>query len=387
MNRFILSLKSVLIVAAIAVSCIASAKSPFISKIYDFCPAPGQFVNVLPKYESGDTKESIIAKVSTRLCCDTADATTVSLGAYGGYIVFGFDHTVVNTHNYDFKILGNAFASADATLGYPGGSCEPGILMVSFDANANGEPDDAWYEIAGSDYSKSSTVHNYSITYVRSNENQPKIADPVNKEITDTTYTPWSDNQGNSGHIYRNSAHAQSYFPLWLSTDTLSFTGTKLADNAENRSVGTAYSYVLRMLDWGYVDNLPNKMDPGLKIDWAVDANGNSVNLPGINFVKVYTALNQYCGWIGETSTEVTGAADLHVDASAVTSATEEGQIKPYFDHTADELVIPDGGNFSVFNLQGMKVLSGNSQHVSLQNIANGIYIVRNNGITVKFTK
>ncbi len=29
----------------------------------------------------------------------------------------------------------------------------------------------------------------------------------------------------------------------------------------------------------------------------------------------MYTALNQQCGWIGETSTEVGGAIDLHPDA------------------------------------------------------------------------
>jgi hypothetical protein len=28
--------------------------------------------------------------------------------------------------------------------------------------------------------------------------------------------------------------------------------------------------------------------------------------------VKVYTALNQQAGWLGETSTEIMGAEDLH---------------------------------------------------------------------------
>ena len=44
-----------------------------------------------------------------------------------------------------------------------------------------------------------------------------------------------------------------------------------------------------------------------------VDAAGLPVALPGIDFVRVYTGVNQYCGWIGETSTEITRAADLHI--------------------------------------------------------------------------
>ena len=50
-----------------------------------------------------------------------------------------------------------------------------------------------------------------------------------------------------------------------------------------------------------------------MQIDWAIDAKGNKVHLPGIDFVKVYNGLNQQCGWLGETSTEVMGAIDLHL--------------------------------------------------------------------------
>ncbi|MDR3061680.1 MAG: cell surface protein, partial [Dysgonamonadaceae bacterium] len=36
--------------------------SPYISKVFEYCPAPGQFVNEMPKYESGDTEESMRKK-------------------------------------------------------------------------------------------------------------------------------------------------------------------------------------------------------------------------------------------------------------------------------------------------------------------------------------
>ena len=57
--------------------------------------------------------------------------------------------------------------------------------------------------------------------------------------------------------------------------------------------------------------------NPGFKIDWAVDDEGNPVELKQIDFVKVYNAMLQDCGWLGETSTEVAGAIDLHPDAVA----------------------------------------------------------------------
>ena len=50
-----------------------------------------------------------------------------------------------------------------------------------------------------------------------------------------------------------------------------------------------------------------------MDIDWAVDNEGNKVSLDRIDFIKVVCGMQQVCGWIGETSTEVMGAADLHI--------------------------------------------------------------------------
>ena len=49
-----------------------------------------------------------------------------------------------------------------------------------------------------------------------------------------------------------------------------------------------------------------------IKIDWAVDKNGNPVVLDGIDFVRIYTAVNQSSGWMGEISTELQAVEDLH---------------------------------------------------------------------------
>ena len=51
-----------------------------------------------------------------------------------------------------------------------------------------------------------------------------------------------------------------------------------------------------------------------ISIDWAVDSEGNPVDLPGVDFIKIYTGVNQFNGWLGECSTEVMGVTDLHIE-------------------------------------------------------------------------
>lgn len=324
---------------SLSVALMASANSPYISKVYEFVPAPGQFVNEMPEYEEGDDADAMNAKVEEQICGDQMPGL-ISLGAWGGYVVFGFDHPVVNVPGeYDFKIYGNAFKANQAS---DGGSCEPGIVMVSQDTNKNGLPDDTWYELAGSEYTKSETTLKYKITYNRPDDDRAIGADPDpnNKYICDRTYIKWEDNKNEIGYVMRNVYHRQSYWPLWIEDATISFEGTKLADNAYDQSGNGSY-FVLKFYDWGYVDNQPNANDSGFKIDWAVDAAGNSISLTHIDFIKVYSAVNQYCGWIGETSTEICGGEDLHPDA-VLTSV--------------EDIINNDNTQIEYYNLQGIKI-------------------------------
>ncbi len=66
--------------------------SPYTAKVYEYRPAPGQFVNTMPLYENGDNEETMRQKAEDDLVNDVM----ITLGAYGGYVTFGFDHTVVN---------------------------------------------------------------------------------------------------------------------------------------------------------------------------------------------------------------------------------------------------------------------------------------------------
>lgn len=288
--------------------------SPYISHVYEYRPAPGQFVNTMPSYENGDTEEDM--RIKAEDCISGVNNIMISLGAFGGYVTFGFDHTVMNIKGEkDFLILGNAFYSDIPIYDQEkGGSSEPGIVMVAYDKNMNGKPDDdEWYELAGSEYYKPTTIKGYEITYHRSNPD--KVAKPDESGyLTDIEYIPWHDNQGDKGYVYKNKFYDQNYYPSWIKEDEYTFQGTLLPQNAVDESGFGSY-WVLYAYPWGYADNHPNK-DKDLNsfdIGWAVDKNGNPVHLPGIDFVRVYTGINQYCGWLGETSTEISQAQDLHI--------------------------------------------------------------------------
>lgn len=376
------------------------AQSPYISKVFEYRPAPGQFVNKLPAYENGDTQEDMNRKAEESIGGE--NKVLISLGGYGGYVIFGFDHPVVNVSGSDdFKLWGNAFASAsnpnDEESRF-GGSCEPGIVMVSFDANENGLPDDEWYELAGSEYTKSETIKNYRLTYYKPDEDKEKEPMPGYAFINDMTYIKWESNQADGdGYLYRNTFHSQPYYPQWISDETLSFEGTKLADNYVDESGNGSY-YVQYAYDWGYADNFPNTDDrSNFNIEWVVDADGNSVNLSVIHFVKVYTGVNQYCGWLGETSTEISGAEDLHPDAVPTTSNIKNPKTEKSFallgNPVKSQLIITSDKvqKMEIYNHIGQKQVSFEVQtgtnHIPCNQLKPGLYILHNGNQTLKFIK
>ena len=287
-----------------------SQLSQYISKIYDFAPAVGQFTNEMPEYEDGDSKEDIRLKAEEYIVGKDGYGP-ISLGGFGGYVVFGFDHTVRNViGERDIRINGNSFYAGDATQ--PGGSCEPGVILVSYDANKNGKADDEWYEIAGSEHSNKNTIKNYEITYFR----------PESDNTDPSKYIRWEDNQGGSGYKSKNLYNRQSYYPKWIKEDKITFKGTLLPNNGENQSEDDTYEYwILNLYGYGYADNDLNSADnSAFDISWAVNSKGEAADLAGVDFVKVHTSINQECGSIGEISTEIQGAYDLHLTQEVIES-------------------------------------------------------------------
>lgn len=261
------------------------------AKVIEYRPAPGQFINTLPVSQETDSYADILAKAQSNL----ERGSMISLGAFGGYMVVQFDQPIANAEGYDLIILGNAFAT----------SAEPGVVMVSRDANHNGIADDRWYEIAGSEYANSTL--NYEVTYYRPEADKDTI-----KELKQ--YIRWTDNQGNSGWLSKNATHPQGYYPTWIMADSLTFRGTLLPTNANDKNGDGSY-FELRPYELGYADNQPNSNESGcsIDIDWAVDEDGNAVTLEAIDFVRIHTAVNAVdLGQIGEASTEISAIRALH---------------------------------------------------------------------------
>ena len=262
------------------------------NKVFEYTPAPGQFINELKTGgfdASHNNPEAAITYAEGRL----SEGKWISLGGFGGYLVVGFDHSIDNNRSYNLGVVGNAFD----------GSSEPGIVWVMQDENGNGYPDDTWYELAGSETGKFETYRDYAVTYYRPSG----IGMPVQ----------WTDNYGNNGEIdYLAQYHDQDYYyPLWIGEDSYTLKGTRLEARNYDQSGNDTY-WVQPHYDWGYVDNFSptdfNSSDKAnfFKISNAIDFEGNPVNLSHIDFVKVQCAVNAKSGWLGELSTEVCGFYD-----------------------------------------------------------------------------
>ncbi len=258
-----------------------------VTKVFDFLPAPGQYTNVMPEWKDGDTQEAMNEKALAAI----RERNGISLGGFGGYVVMGFDHVLVNTEDaYDFRIKGNALPTW----------AEPGVIMVSYDANGNGLPDDEWFEIAGSAYNDASTIKDYEITYTLAK--------------TDPLLIAWADNKGVTGEIAPNTYHGQNYFPGWFTKNSYTLKGTRLTEKGVYDTSGTGINWVSPAFEYGYVDNCSESQDCSkIKLDWAVDKNGKPVKLKGIDFIRVHCSMNFIAGWQGELSTEIYGFEEFNI--------------------------------------------------------------------------
>ncbi|MCH5219287.1 MAG: hypothetical protein J1F20_01865 [Muribaculaceae bacterium] len=272
--------------------------SAWCDKVYEWTPAPGQFIN--EKTPDCDWNDKTTPAIAAQWAKNRLDKHLyVSLGSFGGYIVVGFDHSILNTGGYEIGVLGNAFNSPS------GSSNEPGIVYVMQDSNNNGLPDDEWFELKGSDTFAPTTIRNYSVTYYRPEADEKAVC--------------WIDNLGNEGEIgYLGMFHSQpSYYPVWIRPDSYTLTGTRLMDKtSQNPETGNWQNDAFA---WGYCDNMGQdniELDNftncnRFKISNAIDESGNPVNLQYIDFVKIQTAILASAGWLGEVSSEVLGVVDL----------------------------------------------------------------------------
>ncbi|MBK7406238.1 MAG: hypothetical protein IPJ41_16940 [Phycisphaerales bacterium] len=294
------------------------AQSAFATRVLEYRPAPGQFVQ-----EAGfdDPTAALGAPVGAGTG-DGDETKLVTLGGFGGLIVLGFDHRVMDDPKHplglDFIVFGNAFWS--------GGNAnrrwaEPGVVEVSLDANGNGLADDAWFLIPGSHLPDPPTAW-------RSQTWDDDASDPL--------YPPaysWWVPPGEHG-VWQTWAFRLPAHP---------FEDAILVENP-NGPFATTEGV------WGYADCSPTLVlgdldgdgvvdAPGLPperfytvpddpltvgvdagsgggdafdIAWAIDAGtGAPAQLRGIDFVRITNATNVVLGPFGERSAEVCGVAEV----------------------------------------------------------------------------
>jgi hypothetical protein len=238
--------------------------------LFGYFPAPGQFIK-----SSGET-----ATNWDTLRDDYAQSKTwmFSLGAYGGSVVYGFDHSVENKPGqYTLAIHGNSF----------GGWGEPGTIWVMQDENGNGEPDDTWYELAGSETGKPTATQRYALAYTVGN----LCIDHTGAQVEEFPYsTYYGDGFG---------------FPQEPGAYVI-YSGTRLLDNTYTTE-GIIYN---PGYEWGYVDS----GGPYFRISDAIQQDGSPANLDYIDFVRVQTAVIKHAGILGEISTETGIGFDYSMD-------------------------------------------------------------------------
>lgn len=287
-------------------------------EVLEYHPAPGQFVNMLPAANEKSTQDSVNRGCEKQL---NSDGSLVHLGTYGGYITVKFDHPIENKPGSDILILGNGFyAASDPIYGSEtiGGSIEPGIVYVGVGKNLE---EAKWYELAGSEY-YTTEIHDFQITY---HKPTAESGDHTQFGSSYDNYIKWEcswtdkngEHRDSTGYHMKNIYHRQTYWPMWEDKDELTFKGGKLPNNAiETSGKGTYWVQYRYAKDaYGYVDACPAKdsLYSSFDISWAVDDEGNEVVLDHIDFIRVKTGIFQYCGWLGETSTEINTIADLHL--------------------------------------------------------------------------
>ncbi len=263
--------------------------SASVDRVCEYTPAPGQFIG-----------EGAMSAVTTPAeACDFALQTlsrggALSLGAFGGRVVVGFDHSIDRSADgsAEIAILGNSFLENN----------EPGVVWVMQDENGNGAPDDTWYRLRGSEDGRG--VADYAVTYTRSSAD-----------------VPWRDNRGGQGVVERNGFHIQtSYCPQWVASESYTLAGFLLPNNSsfEYSDKYGCEIWLSHAFAWGYADNGGEDCHDGenrLRIADAVDFRGESVTLDYIDFVMVQSGVqanrgeveNSTSAPVGELSTEVCG--------------------------------------------------------------------------------
>jgi len=257
--------------------------SPFATRVIDYSPADGQFVND-PRYS--DPHRALGAPIGGGTLSPD-NTKLVTLGGFGGSITLGFDRTIWD-HSFhpmglDFIVFGNASWVANLpSIRW----AEAAIVEISRDVNHNGIPDDPWYVIPGSHLTdpKRQRRDGYFIL-----PDDPYAMSPIFNINTDGSEAFWGYGDMNSVLILGD------------------LDGDNIVDNP-----------LLRPEEFYTMPDDPRRegVTPGsgggdaFDIAWAVDeVTGQPAHLGGFDFIRITTAVDAQNGQFGEVSAEIGGVA------------------------------------------------------------------------------
>ncbi|MDX9910669.1 MAG: hypothetical protein RBS39_02430 [Phycisphaerales bacterium] len=298
----------------------AMASGPFATRVMEYRPAPGQFVQ---HPDFNDPSNALGPPVGAGPFAPD-NSKVVTLGGFGGSITLGFDHPVVddprNPFGMDAIVFGNSF--------WVGNNpnrrwAEPATIEISRDVNANGLADDPWYVIPG--------------TYIANPPDAQRVSVVWDDLIADATYPPASAAWIPAGFSGMWTTCAFE-LPLEIFGSIIGVTENPAGLFAEEEGylgyADCSPTLPLGDLDGdGFVDDpfiapevfytTPDDpfvvgITPGsgggdaFDIQWAVDpATGTPARLRSFDFIRITTAIDFVSPLFGERSAEVAGVADV----------------------------------------------------------------------------
>lgn len=304
--------------------------SPFAVRVLEFAPAPGQFVNHPDFSDPGRA----LGPPSGGGTSAPNNTSVVSLGGFGGYIVLGFDHTVVddtlNPFGMDAVVFGNAY--------WVGGNpnrhwAECATIEISVDENGNGLADDPWFLIPGSHISHPLSQF---------------VIEQWDDDIKDEHYPPDDESWIPAGYsgTWETDAFA---LPVVLFGATVVINPTANGNSEGIYGYGD-YSPTLVLGDLngdGVVDDATRTPghfyttpdDPrrvgmttgsgggdAFDIAWAIDPfTGSAPELYGFDFIRLTSAVDSVSPILGEKSAEIDAVADVAPDPFG--DADDDGDI------------------------------------------------------------
>lgn len=253
--------------------------------VLEYLPSPGKnhnwsIIGYAESWKYGDEFQlpynEFLAKAAERRK-QPGGNYSLFLGSWGGSATFKFDHTVVNAPGKPDIEMAAVHSNSDLPA-----------IYVAYDRNKNGTPDnDEWYEIKNADFGiEDLPEYEISFTY--------------DSTVTDArriySYFSWKDNQveenRDSGQILTNKTFTSSMTTAGTFSPRGFFPGLSVIDLDSKQTAflnGWPASFVRKgkriTRDLSGAPQFYQTRN--IDIDLAVDKNGEPVQLPGIDFIRV----------------------------------------------------------------------------------------------------